>query len=167
MKPDKKTDLFATKKFGERNVDNLRHLHDIYEAKVKKLMKRVPDWREERLLAVLYEADILRLLEIEQDLEFEERDPLLLKRYHNLLSHSMKGYAVVLKRDVDEVWTNSVIHEWLEGWNSNIDVQIALDMYAIVTYITDYYLKVTFQHYLNYGSIFEGMYIFSGQYWNS
>ena len=58
----------------------------------------------------------------------------------------MKGYAVVLKRDVDEVWTNSVIHEWLECWNSNIDVQIALDMYAIVTYITDYYLKVIFLH---------------------
>ena len=144
MKPNKKSDLFTTKKFGERNVDNLRNLYAFYEAKVKELTKRVPDWREERLLAVLYEADILRLLEIEQDLEFEERDPLLLKRYHNLLSHSMKGYAIVLKRDVDEVWTNSVIHEWLEVWNSNIDVQIALDMYAIVTYITDYYLKVIF-----------------------
>ena len=144
MKADKKSDLYSTNKFGERNVENLRHLHATYEAKVKELTKRVPEWREERLLAVLYEADILRLFEIDADLPFEERDPLLLKRYHGLLSHSMKGYAVVLKRDVDEVWTNSVIHEWLEVWNSNIDVQIALDMYAIVTYITDYYLKVIF-----------------------
>ena len=62
MKPDKKSDLFTTKKFGERNVDNLRNLYAFYEAKVKELTKRVPDWKEERLLAVLYEADILRLL---------------------------------------------------------------------------------------------------------
>ena len=62
MKPNKKSDLFTTKKFGERNVDNLRNLYAFYEAKVKELTKRVPDWKEERLLAVLYEADILRLL---------------------------------------------------------------------------------------------------------
>ena len=54
MKPDKKSDLFTTKKFGERNVDNLRNLYAFYEAKVKELTKRVPDWREDRLLAVLY-----------------------------------------------------------------------------------------------------------------
>ena len=37
---------------------------------------------------------------------------------------------------------HSFNQEWLEIWDSNLDVQIALDMYAIVTYITDYYLKV-------------------------
>ena len=73
----------------------------------------------------------------------DEKNSELLRKYHELLSHSMKGFAVVLRRDIDEVWTNSFNHEWLEIWDSNLDVQIALDMYAIVTYITDYYLKVS------------------------
>ena len=81
----------------------------------------------------------------------EDKDSQLLRKYHELLSHSMKGFAAVLRRDIDEVWTNSFNHEWLDIWDSNLDVQIALDMYAIVTYITDYYLKVSNTiHYCKY-----------------
>ena len=87
-------------------------------------------------------ADCLIRLPLFYDLREEDINSQLLRKYHELLTHSTKGFAVVLKRDIEEVWTNSFNHEWLEIWDSNLDVQIALDMYAIVTYITDYYLKV-------------------------
>ena len=148
LKSEKKSGLYATKKFGDRNIENLTLFYNLYDEKAKRLAKRVPEWREARLLQLLYEADIIELLGIEEDLELnedarvEEKNSELLRKYHELLSHSMKGFAVVLKRDIEEVWTNSFNHEWLEIWDSNLDMQIALDMYAIVTYITDYYLKV-------------------------
>ena len=148
LKSEKKSALYTTRKFGERNIENLRHFHSVYDENAKKLAKRVPEWREARLIELLYEADILELLGIEEDIELhedlrvEEKNSQLLRKYHELLSHSTKGFAVVLKRDIEEVWTNSFNHEWLEIWDSNLDVQVALDMYAIVTYITDYYLKV-------------------------
>ena len=149
LKAEKKSGLYTTQKFGDRNIENLKHLYNTYDGKAKQLAKRVPEWREARLLEVLYEADIIELLGIEEDPELleelreEDKDSQLLRKYHELLSHSMKGFAAVLRRDIDEVWTNSFNHEWLEIWDSNLDVQIALDMYAIVTYITDYYLKVS------------------------
>ena len=148
LKSEKKSELYTTSKFGERNIENLVHFYNVYDEMAKKLAKRVPEWREARLLELLYEADIIELLGIEEDLELhedvreEDKNSQLLKKYHELLSHSTKGFAVVLKRDIEEVWTNSFNHEWLEIWDSNLDVQVALDMYAIVTYITDYYLKV-------------------------
>ena len=148
LKAEKKSGLYVTKKFGVRNIENLKHFYKLNEGKAKELEKRVPQWREARLLEVLYEADIMEYLGIEEDpdlleeLREEDKDSQLLRKYHDLLSHSMKGFAAVLRRDIDEVWTNSFNHEWLEIWDSNLDVQIALDMYAIVTYITDYYLKV-------------------------
>ena len=149
LKSEKKSVLYTTKKFGDRNIENLTLFYNLYDEKAKRLAKRVPEWREARLLQLLYEADIIELLGIEEDLELnedareDEKNSELLRKYHELLSHSMKGFAVVLKRDIDEVWTNSFNHEWLEIWDSNLDMQIALDMYAIVTYITDYYLKVS------------------------
>ena len=149
LKSEKKSGLYATKKFGDRNIENLTLFYNLYDEKAKRLAKRVPEWREARLLQLLYEADIIELLGIEEDLELnedareDEKNSELLRKYHELLSHSMKGFAVVLRRDIDEVWTNSYNHEWLEIWDSNLDMQIALDMYAIVTYITDYYLKVS------------------------
>ena len=157
LKAEKKSGLYTTQKFGDRNIENLKHLYNTYDGKAKQLAKRVPEWREARLLEVLYEADIIELLGIEEDPELleelreEDKDSQLLRKYHELLSHSMKGFAAVLRRDIDEVWTNSFNHEWLEIWDSNLDVQIALDMYAIVTYITDYYLKVSNTiHYCKY-----------------
>ena len=117
LKSEKKTTLYTTKKFGERNIENLRHFNGVYDEKAEKLAKRVPEWREARLIELLYEADIIELLGIEEDLELnedarvEEKNSELLRKYHELLSHSMKGFAVVLKRDIEEVWTNSFNHE--------------------------------------------------------
>ena len=54
---------------------------------------------------------------------------------------SINGYRVIHKRDVDEIFVNNYNPEWIHSWNANMDLQICLDYYAIITYISDYYSK--------------------------
>merc|ERR1711952_70285 len=58
-----------------------------------------------------------------------------------VISTSKQGYKVVLRRDIDETFVNSYNEEWIRAWNANIDIQICLDFFAVITYITDYYSK--------------------------
>ena len=36
---------------------------------------------------------------------------------------------------------NNYNQEWIKAWDGNMDLQVCLDTFAIVTYITDYYMK--------------------------
>ena len=42
---------------------------------------------------------------------------------------------------MDEIYINSYNIEWLRAWNGNMDIQIVLDYFAVITYVTDYYAK--------------------------
>ena len=61
--------------------------------------------------------------------------------YYTALSESKSGYALVQKRDLDEIYINSYNPEWMRAWNVNMDIQIVLDFFAVITYVTDYYAK--------------------------
>ena len=56
--------------------------------------------------------------------------------YYEALKVSETGKVVILKRSPKEMWTNNYNAEWIEAWNGNMDIQICLDFFAIVTYIT-------------------------------
>ena len=43
-----------------------------------------------------------------------EADRKLIGIYHHYLSFSMKGFSMVLKRDVDEIFVNKFNPEWLQ-----------------------------------------------------
>ena len=86
--------------------------------------------REERLDILLQAAEI-------EGTTFEERN----KNYVEALSISTQGYSVILKRDVDEIMINNYNPEWIKCWGGNMDIQVCLDFYAVITYITDYYMK--------------------------
>ena len=86
--------------------------------------------REERLDIILHAAEI-------EGRSFLERN----KNYVEALSISSKGYSVILKRDVDEIIINNYNAECIKCWSGNMDRQVCLDFYAIITYITDYYMK--------------------------
>ena len=62
--------------------------------------------------------------------------------YIDALSYSRTGYSVVLERDIDETDVNSYNIEMLRAWNGNMDIQICLDFFAIITYITEYIAKM-------------------------
>ena len=61
--------------------------------------------------------------------------------YVSALSTVKNGYSIVMARDIDEIFINSYNPEWIAAWNGNIDVQICLDFFAIITYITEYFTK--------------------------
>ena len=57
------------------------------------------------------------------------------------LSYGAKGYEVIVKRDTDELFINNYNEEYLLAWDSNMDIQVCLDYFAIITYILDYKMK--------------------------
>ena len=59
--------------------------------------------------------------------------------YINLIH---KTRTLVLKRSVKERYINNYNKEMLKAWNANMDIQIALDPFAIITYIINYWSKV-------------------------
>ena len=61
--------------------------------------------------------------------------------YLKALSTSKTGNSIVQKRDIDEIFINSYNVEWLRAWNGNMDIQVVLDYFAVITYVTDYYAK--------------------------
>ena len=52
-----------------------------------------------------------------------------------------KGCKIYLKRDIDEIFINNYNPEWLEAWDSNIDISLVSDFHGAITYITDYWTK--------------------------
>ena len=54
---------------------------------------------------------------------------------------SVSGKTVILKRKVSEVFVNNYNKVFLKHWNANTDIQLCLDSFAVVTYITDYLTK--------------------------
>ena len=83
--------------------------------------------REERIKKILYHAG----LKTETDYEL----------YISALEASTSGYSILLERDIDEMMVNSYNPEWARAWNGNHDLQICLDYFAVITYITEYYTK--------------------------
>ena len=63
------------------------------------------------------------------------------EEYMKALSVSKLGYKAVQRRDLDELYVNSYNVEWIRAWNANMDLQVCLDFFGVITYITDYYSK--------------------------
>ena len=64
-----------------------------------------------------------------------------LEEYENALAVNKTGYRPFYKRDVAETMVNTYNSEWLAAWNGNMDIQLCLDFFAVITYISDYYSK--------------------------
>ena len=126
---DKNADL------GQKLVDNLKSFSEEHEANFKLLQRKDQSYRKDRLLKVLHLAKIEKDLEIDEDLTQEEKDMQLIVKYHKLLTYSVKGFTVNLKRDTDECYINNFNHEFLSNWNANMDVSCVFDFFAILTYV--------------------------------
>ena len=83
-----------------------------------------------RLQALLDEAGI-----------FPEADKSIIQIYEESLGVSQTGYKVIHRRDINEIYVNNYSTEWIINWNANMDLQLCLDFYAVITYISDYYSK--------------------------
>ena len=61
--------------------------------------------------------------------------------YIQALSLNRAGYQIVMSRNVDELYINNYNVEWMRNWNGNHDIQIAIDFFAVITYLTNYISK--------------------------
>ena len=112
--------------------------------------------QRKRLVALLVKSNISNLLSIDMLADYKpllesfnleqqeanikfEKD--IIMKYKEMLRVSPGGYKIVNKRDIDEIYVNNYIKEWIKCWDPNMDIQITLDHFAIITYITDYMLK--------------------------
>ena len=78
--------------------------------------------------------------ELSYPTSFNSSAPLL-QQYEEALAVNKKGYSIHYKRDIDEIMVNTYNPEWISAWNGNMDFQLCLDYYAVITYISDYYCK--------------------------
>ena len=82
-------------------------------------------YKRERLLAVLRKANISA-----------DDDQELIDIYEAALEVSDRGWTIFHSRDVDEIYVNNYNREWILSWNANMDIQLCLDFFAIITYIS-------------------------------
>lgn len=74
--------------------------------------------------------------------DYEKKENVdVVSEYHDLLKISEFGKTVVLRRKISERNVNNYNPTFLSIWNANTDIQLCLDSYAVVTYITDYLTK--------------------------
>ena len=99
------------------------------------------DIKKERLNIILIKADIYSGSGGKSEDEIEEDRKIRNENYEKALSLSSKGYTVWIKRDIDEININNYNPEWIKAWNSNMDIQPCEDYFAVITYVTDYYMK--------------------------
>ena len=96
-----------------------------------------------------HEAEMEILLKERIEKMLQEVDPdkvqgnsqSLIEQYEAALSVNKKGYSIHYRRDVDETMVNTYNPEWISAWNGNMDFQLCLDYFAVITYISDYYCK--------------------------
>ena len=82
--------------------------------------------------------------DIDEDMSFDEFLTAIdtaEEDYEKALSTSHRGRVLVLKRSVKERFVNNFNEEMLQAWNANMDIQLAIDPFAIITYIVSYVNK--------------------------
>ena len=89
-------------------------------------------------------ADILSLNNLDMNITISglcDLAKVTEEEYYSALQISQTGVVVILKRQVKDIFTNNYNPELLRVWNGNMDIQITLDQFAIITYIMDYINK--------------------------
>ena len=70
--------------------------------------------------------------------------PITYQMYEKaVVEQPRKGSEVLLQRDIDEIFINNYNAEWITSWDANIDISPVYDYYGTITYITDYFTKVS------------------------
>ena len=98
----------------------------------KDILKKVKD------VLLELEKEDLDSVTLEEILEMADVDK---REYHDALGVSLSGTSVILQRTPAELYVNNYNEEWLKAWDGNMDLQMTLDFFAVITYITDYYTK--------------------------
>ena len=152
-----KSVLFHTHKYCKKKTGHCRFGFPKLPSKRTLIARPNPEnWDEETLKEKKAKAEEI-LSKVKQaliDLKYEEPDPseslddFILRvagvdydTYEECLRISERGKVIILKRSVAERNIGTYHPVFLSAWNANIDVQLVIDHYAVLTYITDYFSK--------------------------
>ena len=105
---------------------------------IQKILSEYPDRKNETRVEYIKnrEIRIKKVLNLAGLKSQEDYD-----LYVEALQASSGGYSILLERDISAMFVNSYNPEWARAWNGNTDLQICLDYFAVITYITEYYTK--------------------------
>ena len=53
-------------------------------------------------------------------------------KYEEALGVSTRGFSVIYKRDISEIYVNTHNKEWIMSWNGNLDIQPCFDYFAVI-----------------------------------
>ena len=128
--PSERTIIAQPMKKGEmtdRAYDTkLKEYKEVLQKVKDKLVELTEDGNKE---CTLLTDDLLEKAEVSK------------KTYYEALEVSQNAACIILKRDPREAYINNYNPEWMKAWDGNMDIQVCLDYFAIITYITDYYTK--------------------------
>ena len=90
--------------------------------------------------------DLLNSPDLDENMSLEDfvktiNPELSKEEYMRHISITERGKTVILKRTLKERMANNYNKEMLTAWKANMDIQVALDPYAIITYIVSYVNK--------------------------
>ena len=118
---------------NELDMEAKKIIFDEYQSVLKKVKKQLEDDKLMTELEVFTpEAQIIELCKISK---------VSVEDYKNALKYSFCSYTIHHKRTIQERMVNNYNKEWILAWDSNMDIQICLDFYAVITYISDYVTK--------------------------
>ena len=121
------------KKGEQVSAEEKRKIFQKLNAKLEKIKEKLED------------DDLMKVLE---NLSLEEQISELCKKckvsvedYTKALKYSYGRYSITHKRNLQERYVNCYNKEWIKAWNGNMDIQVCLDYFAVITYVTDYVSK--------------------------
>jgi hypothetical protein len=96
-----------------------------------------------------YKVNIRRRIEEVLAIASAGRTLITYEKYEQaVVEQPRKGSEVLLQRDIDEIMVNNYNAEWIVSWNANIDLSPVYDYFGTITYVTDYFTKVSSITYL-------------------
>merc|ERR1712051_778686 len=73
--------------------------------------------------------------------DFVEKIGVTKEEYMDHISITEKGTTIIMKRRVKERFVNNYNKEMITAWNANMDIQLTLDPFAVISYIVNYVNK--------------------------
>ena len=135
----------------EGNLENLENKQEEEKLNYNQILSDVEEiLKDEEMVKIIMDTYPKGKTEVEYTENRGKRIDLMLEiaggiRYEDYILAIKKtrkhGCAVLLKRDVDEIYVNNYNPEWINAWNANVDLQPVLDFFAVITYVTDYWAK--------------------------
>ena len=56
-----------------------------------------------------------------------------------MITSGKSASSIILKQHPKDRYMNNYNPQWIFAWNGNMDLQVCLDFFQIISYITDYY----------------------------